>query len=561
MYFYFFNTNQIIFNSLGISYQPLNLISYIWPKQYISTKTPNTSNPRFRVEILKRNLNFLRNSKFKNDSLIDKKIILFPEIFELESYPISQTTQITVLKNQNKFNNAILVTLLKTNLSILLFLFLYPYIVAISYKIYLEFSVTFNYKDKYVTTYFLRKKPDILYFQKNDIRLKDFKGFEYLSEELKFFCKKVKNQQIINNYPKFLIVGNDGCGKKFLTKALAGELKMHLLKIAPYDLFDIDPINEIVIPQTKIAKYYFKYLKNIATFKSPVLLFFDNFEITGFKRIGVEDSINSKFNPNTTIGSIDLFIHLLVEIDGLTTKKTDKPILLMAATTNLSRIDPALKRPGRFDNFILLTKPNLQTRQKLISTTIKNLDIKISKKTNRFISISTENLTTSALIWSIKTSFYYSLVYSTSPFKVELKTYKKINQKLSILESKIQQTKSIQFTDQITKLNSQFKNIDILFEKKGLNPVLNKYSIIEKFYNTFFDFIVEDCYFVFNIRYKTMRCSSQVEIVTKQIHNYLFLFLNNKFQFNNYEKQILSNILLIRLYNIGFYKLINNNYL
>ena len=391
--------------------------------------------------------------------------------------------------------------------------------------------------------------------------MSDFKGFEYLPEELKFFCEKVKNQQVINGYPKFLIVGNDGCGKKFLAKALAGELNMHLLKIAPYDLFDIDPINEIVIPQTKLAKYYFKYLKNIATYKSPVLLFFDNFQITGFKRIGVEEGINSKFNSNNTIGSIDLFIHLLVEIDGLTTKKISNPILLMAATTDLSRIDPALKRPGRFDNFIMLTYPNLQTRQKLIKTTIDKLNIRISNKTNRFISISTNNLSTNALIWSIKTSFYYSLIYAMVPFKISLDTYEMVSQKLNFLQTKKYKKKSTQFIDQLDKYNSLFQKKDNFVEKKQLNIISNKYDVIDKFSNCFLDFIIEDCYFIFNVRYKTVGCSSQIEIASNQISYYLLIFLDKKFHFNKYQKQILSNMLLIRLYNIGFYKVITSNYL
>ena len=449
---------------------------------------------------------------------------------------------------------------MKTNLSILLFIFLYPYLIGISYKLYLEFSVTFNYKDKYVTSYFFNKKPNILYFKDNQVRLNDFKGFEYLPEELKFFCEQVKNKRVLNNYPKFLIVGNDGCGKNFLAKVLAGELKMHLLKIAPYDLFDIDPINEIVIPQTKIAKYYFKYLKNIATYKSPVLLFFDNFEITGFKRIGVEDSISSKLNSTLTVGSIDLFIHLLVEIDGLTTKKINNPILLMAATTNLSRIDPALKRPGRFDNFIMLTQPNLQTRQKLISTTIDKLNIKMSNKTNRYIGISTNNLTPSALIWSLKTSFSHSLIYSPSPFEIDLDIYKTISQKLINLEVKAQQKRFVKFINQLEDFNLPYQNRNKFIEKTQINIISNKYDVVDKFCRNFFDFIIEDCYFIFNIRYKTIGCSLQIESVYKQIYNYLLLFLNNKFHFNKYEKQILVNILLIRLYNIYFYKYITNNY-
>lgn len=559
MYFYFFNRNQIVLNSPDFSYQPLNLVSYIWPKQYVSQKNLKNLNTRLKIEILKRNIKIL--AKSKKDLTKDNRVILFPEIFELESYPLSQTTQIVSIKNQNKFNNAILVTILKTNLSILVFIFLYPYIVGISYKLYLEFSVTFNNKDKYVTSYFFQKEPNILYFKDNKLKLEDFKGFEYLPEELKFFCDKVKNEQIITNYPKFLIVGSDGSGKKFLVKALAGELKMHLLKIAPYDLFDIDPINEIVIPQTKIAKYYFKYLKRIATPKIPVLLFFDNFEITGFKRIGVEDSINSNLSSNTTTGSIDLFIHLLVEIDGLTTKKSNNPILLMAATTNLSRIDPALKRPGRFDNFITLSNPNLQTRQKLIITTVDKLNIKISSKTNRFISISTNNLTTNSLIWSIKTCFYYSLIYSPSAFEIDLDIYKTINKKMNILETKIQEKKAVKFINELNKFTLQFQNKNTFVNRPQTNSILNKHNLIDKFYIEFIDFIIEDCYFIDNPRYKTIGYSLQLELVNKQIYNYLLIFLNKSFHFNKYEKQVLSNILLIRLYNICFSKLMSSKYL
>ncbi|MCY1348150.1 ATP-dependent zinc metalloprotease FtsH [compost metagenome] len=61
---------------------------------------------------------------------------------------------------------------------------------------------------------------------------------------------------------------------------------------------------------------------------------------------------------------------LLVEMDGF---DTNKGVITMAATNRPEILDPALLRPGRFDRYIALDRPDLKGREQILKVHVKNV--------------------------------------------------------------------------------------------------------------------------------------------------------------------------------------------
>lgn len=69
---------------------------------------------------------------------------------------------------------------------------------------------------------------------------------------------------------------------------------------------------------------------------------------------------------------------LLVEMDGFS---TDESVIVLAATNLADTLDPALKRPGRFDRQIEITLPSIDERKEIYNVHLKK--IKVNKEKTR----------------------------------------------------------------------------------------------------------------------------------------------------------------------------------
>lgn len=90
---------------------------------------------------------------------------------------------------------------------------------------------------------------------------------------------------------------------------------------------------------------------------APCIVFIDEIDAVGASRtIGATDGNDER---GQTLNA------LLVEMDGFST--TDN-ILLLAATNRPDILDPALRRPGRFDRQITILPPDVRGRIKILET-------------------------------------------------------------------------------------------------------------------------------------------------------------------------------------------------
>jgi cell division protease FtsH len=145
-----------------------------------------------------------------------------------------------------------------------------------------------------------------------------------------------------------LMVGPPGTGKTLLAKALAGESKANFIAVD-------GSYFTATYYGAGVAKV--KALFKLARKQAPCVLFIDEVDGIG-KRAqggpggGAESEMNRIIN------------RVLVEMDGFDAMDN---VVVVAATNHEDNIDEALRRPGRFDMLVRLTKPTLPEREALFA--------------------------------------------------------------------------------------------------------------------------------------------------------------------------------------------------
>ncbi|TDP71539.1 AAA family ATPase [Roseateles toxinivorans] len=151
-----------------------------------------------------------------------------------------------------------------------------------------------------------------------------------------------------------LLVGPPGTGKTLLAKALAGESKANFIAVD-------GSYFTAMFYGAGVAKV--KDLFKLARKNAPCVLFIDEVDgigkrSTGGSGGGAESELNRIIN------------RVLVEMDGF--ESLDN-VVVVAATNHEDNVDPAMRRPGRFDMLVRLTLPTLPDRQQLFDLYIGKL--------------------------------------------------------------------------------------------------------------------------------------------------------------------------------------------
>jgi len=128
-----------------------------------------------------------------------------------------------------------------------------------------------------------------------------------------------------------LLVGPPGCGKTLLAKALASESGVNFISVKGPEL-----MSKYVGESERALRDVFRKARQAA----PTIIFFDEIDAlvpargTGLTSEGVAERMLSQF---------------LTELDGI---EELKGVLVLGATNRLDRLDPAVLRPGRFDEML-----------------------------------------------------------------------------------------------------------------------------------------------------------------------------------------------------------------
>lgn len=166
---------------------------------------------------------------------------------------------------------------------------------------------------------------------------------ELLAEVVDFLKYPDKYQAIGARVPRgALLYGPPGTGKTMLAKAVAGEAGVPFLSISGSEFVD----KYVGVGAEKVRGLFQK-----ARELSPCIVFIDEIDAIGASRSGSSSS-----------GDATL-IQLLTELDGFDDKSE---IIVLAATNRPELLDPALRRPGRFDREVPVELPDLEGRVEIL---------------------------------------------------------------------------------------------------------------------------------------------------------------------------------------------------
>ena len=143
-----------------------------------------------------------------------------------------------------------------------------------------------------------------------------------------------------------LLVGPPGTGKTLLARAVAGEAEVQFLSISGSDFVEM----YVGVGASRVRDLFDQAKK-----AAPAIIFIDEIDAVGRKRGsglgGGHDEKEQTLNQ------------LLVEMDGF--GKADG-VIVLAATNRPDILDPALRRPGRFDREIYVGKPDSKGREEIL---------------------------------------------------------------------------------------------------------------------------------------------------------------------------------------------------
>jgi transitional endoplasmic reticulum ATPase len=171
---------------------------------------------------------------------------------------------------------------------------------------------------------------------KQDIRMKMIYPFEHADLAARFGIRPGGG---------VLLYGPPGTGKTMLAKATAGEIDAAFFRISPAD---------ILSKWVGEAEQNIKKLFDAAASEKRSIIFIDEIEALVPARRDEGSSVMQRVVPQ-----------ILQGMEGFD-KKSGQPILFMGATNVPWQLDPAVLRPGRFDEKVYIPLPDLEGRRKML---------------------------------------------------------------------------------------------------------------------------------------------------------------------------------------------------
>jgi AAA+ superfamily predicted ATPase len=202
----------------------------------------------------------------------------------------------------------------------------------------------------------------------------DVGGMDQVKEEVRMkIILPLQQPELFRAYGKkigggILMYGPPGCGKTFLARATAGEVNASFLSVGISDVLDM-----WIGQSEKNLHAIFEQARS----HRPCVLFFDEVDALGANRT---DMLKS--------GGRQIINQFLAELDGV--NSSNEGVLVLAATNAPWHLDPAFRRPGRFDRILFVPPPDQGARASILRLLLKGKPVgeidfdALAKKTDGF---------------------------------------------------------------------------------------------------------------------------------------------------------------------------------
>ena len=235
-----------------------------------------------------------------------------------------------------------------------------------------------------------KSKAKVYIEKKTGVTFNDVAGIDEAEEELvevvEFLKTPQKYQRLGGRIPKgVLLIGPPGTGKTLLARAVAGEAGVPFFSISGSDFVEMF----VGVGAARVRDLFSQAVEH-----APSIIFIDELDALGKAR-GM-NLLASHDEREQTLNQ------LLAEMDGF---NPNQGVIIMAATNRPEILDAALLRPGRFDRQVLVDRPDVKGREKILRLHAKKIKLaaavdlaQIAAKTPGFVGADLANIVNEAAL-------------------------------------------------------------------------------------------------------------------------------------------------------------------
>ncbi|KAL2327513.1 hypothetical protein Fmac_020940 [Flemingia macrophylla] len=206
------------------------------------------------------------------------------------------------------------------------------------------------------------------------IMFRDLGGIKKIRKELDmlllpFYHPQVARDLGMSTTSGILLHGPPGCGKTRLAHAITNQTGFPFYLISP---------GQVVSGISGESEQNIRDIFSKAHKTAPSIIFIDEIDAIASKREDLTREMEKR-----------IVTQLLISMDQ---PNNDNSVLVIGATNRPDAIDPALRRPGRFDREIYIGMPDESAREEILSVLTHNVKLrgpidllKIAKSTSAFV--------------------------------------------------------------------------------------------------------------------------------------------------------------------------------